>query len=99
MIFLTTEWMRLASQKRLPKNRQNMKVITFTDVDWSCVRLWFSRAFPNVVGIRANGIVVGAANADKSDITMQDIDTLSKIEAFYHASETNDPDNNTSFKY
>ena len=88
-----------------------MKIITFTDVDWSCVRLWFSRAFPNVVGVRANAdtadvtdakwvaTVVSAANAGTpDDMTMQDIDALSKIEAFYHASETNDPDNNTSFK-
>ena len=93
-----------------------MKIITFTDVDWSCVRLWFSRAFPNVVGVRANAdtvdvtekpitakwvtTVVSAANAGTpDDMTMQDMDALSKIEAFYHASETNDPDNNTSFKY
>ena len=71
-----------------------MKVITFTDVDWSCVRLWFSRAFPNVAGVRAN-----ADTADVTDPKWEDIDALSKIEAFYHASETNDPDNNTSFKY
>ena len=71
-----------------------MKVITFTDVDWSCVRLWFSRAFPNVVGVRAN-----TATSDVTDPKWEDIDALSKIEAFYHASETNDPDNNTSFKY
>ena len=76
-----------------------MKIITFTDADWSCVRLWFSRAFPNVVGIRANGVIVGAADAvTATDMTAEDIDALSKIEAFYHASETNDPDNNTSFK-
>ena len=71
-----------------------MKVITFTDMDWSCVRLWFSRAFPNVVGVRAN-----ADTDDVIDAKWEDIDALSKIEAFYHASETNDPDNNTSFKY
>ena len=71
-----------------------MKIITFTDVDWSCVRLWFSRAFPNDAGVRAN-----ADTADVTDAKWEDIDALSKIEAFYHASETNDPDNNTSFKY
>ena len=71
-----------------------MKVITFTDVDWSCDRLWFSRAFPNVAGGRAN-----ADTEDVIDAKWVDIDALSKIEAFYHASETNDPDNNTSFKY
>ena len=36
---------------------------------------------------------------DVDDLTFEDIDALNKIEAFYHASETNDPDNNTSFKY
>ena len=75
-----------------------MKVITFTDADWSCVRLWFSRAFPNVVGIRANGVIVSAANAaPPDDMTVQDIDALSKIEAFYHASEDADPDNHAEF--
>ena len=87
-----------------------MKVIVFTEKDFSCVKLWFSRAFPNmdrdvnklVVGVRADAVdpVVSAANAGTpDDMTMQDMDALSKIEAFYHASETNDPDNNTSFKY
>ena len=93
-----------------------MRVFTFKDVDWSCVRLWYSRAYTNVVGVRANAdtvevtekritakwvaTVVSAANAGTpDDMTMQDMDALSKIEAFYHASETNDPDNNTSFKY
>ena len=87
-----------------------MEVITFTDVDWSCVRLWFSRAFPNVVGVRANAdtvdvtdakwvaTVVSAANAGTpDDMTMQDIDALSKIEAFYQASEDADPDNHAEF--
>ena len=79
-----------------------MKIITFTDVDWSCVRLWFSRAFPNVAGVRANADTVTTnanADTDVTDAKWEDIDALSKIEAFYHASETNDPDNNTSFKY
>ena len=85
-----------------------MKVIVFTEKDFSCVNLWFSRAFPNmsrdinkiVCKYNADGVIVSAANAAApDDVTMQDIDALSKIEAFYHASETNDPDNNTSFKY
>ena len=69
-----------------------MKIITFTDVDWSCVRLWFSRAFPNVAGVRAN-----ADTDDVIDAKWEDIDALSKIEAFYHASEDADPDNHAEF--
>ena len=85
-----------------------MKVIVFTEKDFSCVNLWFSRAFPNmsrninkiVCKYNADGVIVSAANAaTPDDMTVQDIDALSKIEAFYNASETNDPDNNTSFKY
>ena len=82
-----------------------MKIIAFTDKNWSCVKLWFSRAFPNSLGIpyptskKSAEIMVSKVNAgDVDDLTFEDIDTLSKIEAFYHASETNDPDNNTSFK-
>ena len=98
-----------------------MKVIVFTEKDFSCVKLWFSRAFPNmdrdvnklVVGVRADAVdpvvsaadaeveveaVVSAANAGTpDDITVQDIDALSKIEAFYHATEDERENNNTSF--
>lgn len=82
-----------------------MKVIVFTEKDFSCVKLWFSRAFPNAVGMpwpaskESVRTMVSKVNAaDLDDITFEDIDALSKIEAFYHASETNDPDNNTSFR-
>ena len=45
-----------------------MKVITFTDVDWSCVRLWFSRAFPNVVGVPAtHGVILDFVRRLKED--------------------------------
>ena len=77
-----------------------MKIIAFTDKDWSCVNLWFSRAFPYSTSKKSAETMVSKVNAgDVDDLTFEDVDALSKIEAFYHASETNDPDNNTSFKY
>ena len=75
-----------------------MKIITFTDVDWSCVRLWFSRAFPNMAGVRANADTADITDiADITDAKWEDIDALSKIEALYHASEDADPDNHAEF--